>query len=145
MSGLCGAGGAEALTGRVVADAAEVFGLLGSASRLRLLTGLLGGERCVHDLAAEAGLSQSAASHALRLLRARRVVSARRDGRHRWYLLDDAHVRMLVEQGLAHSAHTGSEQSEAGLGDGGRQAHRPSAPGGTTPVSEPRGNGRSGR
>lgn len=40
---------------------------------------------------------------------------------------------------------TGSEQPEAGLGDGRRQARGLSPPGGSTPVSEPRGNGRSGR
>lgn len=90
-----------------VADLAEVFALLGDPGRLRLLTSLLeGGELCVCDLAAASGMSESAVSHALRLLRARRVVSVSRRGRMAYYRLDDAHVRMLLDLGLTHTAHT---------------------------------------
>lgn len=90
-----------------VEDLAEVFALLGEPGRLRLLTSLLeGGELCVCDLAAISGLSESAVSHALRLLRARRVVSVNRRGRMAYYRLDDAHVRMLLDLGLTHTQHT---------------------------------------
>jgi DNA-binding transcriptional ArsR family regulator len=90
-----------------VEDLAEVFALLGEPGRLRLLTSLLeGGELCVCDLAAACGLSESAVSHALRLLRARRVVSVIRRGRMALYRLDDAHVRMLLDLGLTHTQHT---------------------------------------
>src|SRR6476660_4264878 len=82
---------------RDVEDLAEVFALLGDPGRLRLLTCLLeGGELCVCDLAASTGMSESAGSHALRLLRARRVVSVSRRGRMAYYRLDDQHVRMLL-------------------------------------------------
>lgn len=92
-----------------VEDLAEVFALLGEPGRLRLLSGLLeGGELCVCDLAAACGLSESAVSHALRLLRARRVVSVSRRGRMAFYRLDDAHVRMLLDLGLTHTLHTSS-------------------------------------
>ena len=65
-----------------VEQAADVFALLGDPNRLRLLVALLaGGEMCVCDLAASAGMSESAASHAVRLLRAHRIVSPRRQGR----------------------------------------------------------------
>ena len=90
-----------------VEDLAEVFALLGEPGRLRLLTALLeGGELCVCDLAAASGLSESAVSHALLLLRARRVVSVSRRGRMAFYRLDDAHVRMLLDLGLTHTEHT---------------------------------------
>lgn len=90
-----------------VEDLAEVFALLGEPGRLRLLTSLLeGGELCVCDLAAICGLSESAVSHALRLLRARRVVSVNRRGRMAYYRLDDGHVRMLLDLGLTHTQHT---------------------------------------
>lgn len=60
-----------------VEQAADVFALLGDPNRLRLLVALLaGGEMCVCDLAASAGMSESAASHAVRWLRAHRIVSA---------------------------------------------------------------------
>jgi len=64
-----------------VTDVADIFGLLSDAGRLRLIVALLGGELCVCDLAAAVGLSESATSHALRIVRAHRVVKARRSGR----------------------------------------------------------------
>ena len=91
-----------------VEQAADVFALLGDPNRLRLLVALLeGGEMCVCDLAAAAGMSESAASHAVRWLRAHRIVSApRRAGRMMYYRLEDVHVRMLMDVGLTHSQHT---------------------------------------
>ena len=89
-----------------VADLADVFGLLADPGRLRLLVALLGGELCVCDLVAAAGLSESATSHALRILRAHRVVTVRRAGRMAFYSLADAHVRMLLDLALAHVAHS---------------------------------------
>lgn len=83
-----------------------VFGLLSDPGRLRLLIALLEGEMCVCDLAAASGQSESAVSHALRLLRAYRVVQVRRAGRRAYYRLDDAHVRMLLDLALAHVSHT---------------------------------------
>ena len=87
-------------------DTADIFGLLSDPGRLRLLVALLEGELCVCDLAVVSGLSESATSHALRLLRAHRVVSVRRAGRMAYYRLDDAHVRMLLDLAVAHTAHT---------------------------------------
>lgn len=86
-------------------DAAEIFSLLGDPARLRLLVALSGADLCVHDLARIAGHSASATSHALKLLRAHRVVAARREGRHVIYSLDDPHVRELIEVALAHAGH----------------------------------------
>jgi len=86
---------------------AEVFALLSDPGRLRLLMSLLeAGELCVCDLAASSGLTESAVSHALRLLRAHRVVSVSRRGRMAYYRLDDAHVRLLLDLGLTHTEHT---------------------------------------
>jgi DNA-binding transcriptional ArsR family regulator len=91
-----------------VEQAADVFALLGDPNRLRLLVALLAGsEMCVCDLAAVTGMSESAASHAVRWLRAHRIVSSpRRQGRMMYYRLDDAHVRMLLDLALTHTQHT---------------------------------------
>lgn len=89
-----------------VVDLADVFGLLAVPGRLRLLVALLEGELCVCDLAAAAGMSESATSHALRILRAHRVVSVRRAGRMAYYALADAHVRMLLDVALTHIEHS---------------------------------------
>lgn len=84
---------------------AEVFALLADPSRLRLLTSLRDGELSVGELAAAAGMTESAASHALRLLRAHGVVAARRDGRLVRYSLRDTHVRLLLDVTFEHVSH----------------------------------------
>lgn len=89
-----------------ISDLADVFSLLADPGRLRLLVSLLGAELCVCDLAAAAGMGESATSHALRILRAHRVVSVRRSGRMAYYSLADSHVRMLLDLALAHLAHS---------------------------------------
>lgn len=91
----------------VVQELADVFGLLGDPNRLRLLASLLeGGELCVCDLAAAAGMAESTTSHALRLLRAHQVVKVRRAGRMMHYSLRDGHVRMLLDVALEHVRHS---------------------------------------
>lgn len=88
------------------ADLAAVFGMLADPGRLRLLVALLAGiELCVCDLADVAQMSESATSHALRLLRAHRIVRVRRAGRMAHYRLEDEHVRRLLELALAHQQH----------------------------------------
>ena len=90
----------------VVDDLASVFGLLGDPGRVRLLIALLeGGEVCVHDLAVVTRQSESGVSHALRLLRAHRVVTVRRSGRLAYYRLADGHVRLLLDVALTHLGH----------------------------------------
>lgn len=97
----------EAMPGESdVGELADVFGLLSDPGRLRLLVGLLEGEMCVCDLAASCQQSESSVSHALRLLRAHRVVQVRRSGRMAFYRLADAHVRMLLDVALTHIGHT---------------------------------------
>lgn len=92
---------------RDVLELADVLALLGDPTRLRLLAALLtAGEMCVCDLAAATGQSESTVSHALRLLRAHRVVAVRRASRMAYYRLDDGHVRMLLDVGLAHTGHS---------------------------------------
>lgn len=89
-----------------VEQLADVFRLLGDRGRVALLVTLLeGGEVCVHDLATVTGQSESAVSHALRLLRAHRVVAVRRSGRQAFYRLADGHVRILLDIALTHLGH----------------------------------------
>lgn len=91
-----------------VIELADIFGLLSDPGRLRLLISLLESEElCVCDLAAATGLNESSVSHALRLLRAHRVVQVRRSGRMNYYRLADSHVRLLLDLGLEHIGHSG--------------------------------------
>ena len=64
-------------------------------------------ELCVSDLAGVLGISASAASHQLRLLRNRRLVEVRRDGKRTYYRLQDEHIRTLVDMGMSHAAEEG--------------------------------------
>ena len=81
---------------------AETFKALGDLTRVRLLHALGQAELCVGDRATLLGLSESAVSHQLRLLRSMRIVRARRSGRLMLYALDDEHIIGLFEQGLRH-------------------------------------------
>ena len=81
---------------------AETFKVLGDPTRVRLLDALSRAELCVCDVAGLLGLTESAVSHQLRLLRGMRLVKSRRDGRHIYYSLDDEHIVKLFEQGLEH-------------------------------------------
>ncbi len=85
-----------------VSALAETFKVLGDSTRVRLLDALANEELCVCDLANLLGLSESAVSHQLRLLRGMRLVRPRRDGRMVFYALDDQHIISLFEQGLKH-------------------------------------------
>lgn len=89
----------------VADDLSALFGALGDPTRVRLLAALTTGPLCVCDLAATLGVSQSAVSHQLRLLRSLHLVRARRDGKMVWYALDDDHVRDLLVIGFAHIGH----------------------------------------
>jgi ArsR family transcriptional regulator, lead/cadmium/zinc/bismuth-responsive transcriptional repressor len=91
------------LLGSASVDAlAEVFKLLGDPTRVRILDALTHGERCVCDLASLVGLSESAISHQLRLLRSSRLVRVRRSGRLAFYSLDDHHVVGLLHDTRKH-------------------------------------------
>lgn len=88
-----------------VAGLVAMFKLLGDPTRVRLLYALVDAEEmCVQDAAATVGVSESTTSHAFRLLRASRVVTARRSGRQVFYRLSDAHVRVLLDVSRAHIA-----------------------------------------
>jgi ArsR family transcriptional regulator len=81
-----------------------IFSALADATRFRILDALARGELCVCDLADVVGVSQSATSHQLRLLRDRGLVAHRREGQRAVYRLADEHVRTLIGVGLEHAA-----------------------------------------
>jgi DNA-binding transcriptional ArsR family regulator len=84
--------------------AASLFHVAGDVARLKLLDRLCDGEWCVSELAEAAGVGLSTVSQQLRLLRAERVVTRRRTGKHIFYSLADKHMIDLVTNALAHAA-----------------------------------------
>lgn len=85
-----------------VAGMAEVFKALGDPTRLQILLALRDRELCVCDLASLLGMSQSAVSHQLRILRHLHMVRSERRGKLVYYALADEHVLSLCEQTRAH-------------------------------------------
>jgi ArsR family transcriptional regulator len=81
---------------------ADTFRVLGDPTRVRILDALAHGELCVCDLASHVGISESAVSHQLRLLRGMRLVRSRRAGRLVFYAVDDQHILELLRQALTH-------------------------------------------
>lgn len=85
-----------------VQSLADTFRALGDPTRVRMLDALSQHELCVCELAMVVGLSESAVSHQLRLLRGQRIVRHRRSGRMVYYALDNQHVTHLFTQALRH-------------------------------------------
>ena len=81
---------------------AELFKTFGDGTRIRILYVLLEAEVCVCDLATLLGMTQSAISHQLRILKTARLIKARRDGKTIFYSLADDHVATLLRQGMEH-------------------------------------------
>jgi len=81
---------------------AETFSALADSNRMKILFSLATTELCVCDLASVIGVSESAISQHLRVLRSLRWVKGRRDGRLVYYSLEDQHVRDLLRMELEH-------------------------------------------
>ena len=89
---------------------ADTFRALADPTRLRIVSILAQGERCVDDVCGALEIEQSAVSHQLRVLRDRRIVRSRREGRHIYYSLDDEHIEELLENGRQHQGHAGRQR-----------------------------------
>ena len=87
---------------RMVRALAETFSALSDPTRVRIISALAGEELCVFDLARLLGLTGSAISHQLRLLRGQRLVKYRKDGKIAYYSLDDDHIRNLMDECIKH-------------------------------------------
>lgn len=83
-------------------DLAELFKVFGDSTRIKILFALFESEMCVCDIAETLGMTQSAISHQLKILKQSRLVSNRREGKSIIYFLADDHVRTIIDQGINH-------------------------------------------
>ena len=90
-------------------DLSELFKVFGDSTRIKILTALSHGELCVCDLSKLVGMTSSAVSHQLKILRSAKLVSCRRDGKTVFYALADDHVTTIIRQGLEHVNESGAE------------------------------------
>ena len=109
MAGGTGKGGYTAAdiraalpTDEEIYNLAELFKVFGDSTRIRILYALFEQELCVCDIAGILGLTQTAVSHQLRVLKANKLVKARRDGKIVFYSLDDDHVHSILDTGIEH-------------------------------------------
>ncbi len=89
----------------VYANLAETFAALADSNRAKIIYSLMGQELCVCDIAGVVGISESAVSQHLRILRTLRLVRQRKDGRVMYYSLNDDHIRILLNVCLEHAQH----------------------------------------
>ena len=83
-------------------DLAELYKIFGDSTRIKILYTLFTEERGVGDIARLLGMTMSAISHQVRLLKQARLVKPRREGKMVYYALADDHVRTIFAQGLDH-------------------------------------------
>ncbi len=83
-------------------DLAELFKVFGDSTRIRILYVLFEKEICVQELADRLGMTQSAVSHQLKILKQSKLIKSRREGKSAFYSLSDDHVRSIIDQGLEH-------------------------------------------
>ncbi|MDY3792344.1 MAG: metalloregulator ArsR/SmtB family transcription factor [Oscillospiraceae bacterium] len=86
----------------ILYDLAELFKVFGDTTRIRILYALFESELCVNDMAQLLGLSQTAVSHQLRVLKNNKLVRFRKEGKIVFYSLSDNHVRSIIEMGMEH-------------------------------------------
>ncbi len=83
-------------------ELAELYKVFGDSTRIKILYVLFESEMCVCDIAQLLGISQSAVSHHLRVLKQSKLVKFRKEGKSVIYSLTDDHVRTIIDQGLEH-------------------------------------------
>ena len=85
-------------------DLTELFKVFGDSTRIKILYVLFEAEMCVCDIAQLLGMTKSAISHQLQVLKKSKLVKYRRDGKTVFYSLADDHVRSILDQGMEHVA-----------------------------------------
>ena len=80
----------------------DFFKIMGDKTRLNLLFALESDEMCVGDLSNTLGMTKSAVSHQLKILRSAKLVRAEKRGKHVFYALNDHHVHIVLEKALEH-------------------------------------------
>lgn len=83
-------------------DLAELFKVFGDSTRVKILFVLFESEMCVCDIAQLLGMTQSAISHQLQVLKKSKLIKYRREGKTVFYSLADGHVRTILGQGMEH-------------------------------------------
>lgn len=85
-----------------IRELSDFFKVFGDMTRIKILCVLFQAELCVCDLAEVVGMTQSAVSHQLRILKQMKLVKNRREGKTVFYSLADGHIQSILNQGMEH-------------------------------------------
>ena len=83
-------------------DLSDFFKILGDSTRINILFAIDGEPLCVCDIAEILGMTKSAVSHQLKILRQSNLITYKKIGKNVFYTLADDHVRDIIEKGLEH-------------------------------------------
>ncbi|SDC31524.1 ArsR/SmtB family transcription factor [Geotoga petraea] len=86
----------------VLYELADFFKIFGDTTRIKILNVLFYSELCVCDISESLGMTQSAVSHQLRVLRGANLVKYRKEGKTVFYSLDDEHINQIFNMGMEH-------------------------------------------
>lgn len=89
-------------TDELLCDLADLYKIFGDTTRIKILYSLFEEELCVCAIADLLGMTQSAISHQLKVLKDANLVANRREGKTIYYHLADDHVKTIVAQGFEH-------------------------------------------
>ncbi len=96
----------------LLGDLADLYRIFGDGTRIKILYALLEEEMCVCAIAELLGMTQSAISHQLRILKDANLVGRRREGKEVFYFLSDSHVRNMIAQGFIHLMEERKEEGD---------------------------------
>lgn len=86
----------------ILYDLAELFKIFGDTTRIKILYALFEDELCVSEIADLLGVTQTAVSHQLRILKTNKLVKFRKEGKMVYYSLSDEHVTGIINMGMEH-------------------------------------------
>lgn len=105
----------ELPTDELLCDLSDLFRLFGDTTRVKILFSLFESEMCVCAIAELLGMTQSAISHQLKILKDANLVTNRREGKTIYYFLSDDHVRTIISKGFEHLIEERTENNEEDL------------------------------
>jgi len=92
-------------------DLADLFKIFGDTTRMKILFSLFEQELCVREITELLGMTQSAISHQLKVLKDAKLIANRREGKTIIYYLADEHVRSIIGQGFEHLTEEDTENA----------------------------------
>ncbi len=93
------------MTNEKIQRLSQMFDMLGDSNRLNIVVYLMSGKKSVSEITEYIGMSQSAVSHQLRILKDARILKAEKNGKAVYYDIEDEHVETIVQNGLIHMHH----------------------------------------